>query len=185
MPLYGTVVLSSLQRLAMPTGAIGEAGIGRFTGIASTSVLNSGVLRVGAMQMLPAGATVTNIVVAGGTVAAISPTNQWFSIIRVSDRSVLAKTVDDTTTAWGASTNKSLALSAPFTPTADELVYIGLVVAAGTVPTLMGWTIPASVTAIAPVTCGNSTSGLTDPASLGATAGAITAGQVSFYAYTT
>jgi hypothetical protein len=176
--------ISYQQRAAMPTGALAEAGVGRYNAMSSQAALTSGILRLGGMCVLPKDTAVASITIPSGSTAAITPTNQWFCLVRVSDLAVLRKTADDLTTAWGASVNKTLSLSSSYTPTADEFVYLGVMVAAGTVPTLLGWSINQSVTFIAPISCGNSTTGLTTPASLGATAAAIgAAAPLSHYGY--
>lgn len=175
--------MSLQQRSAMPTGAISESGVGRYNAMSSQAALTSGTLRLGGLLVLPKGTAVNTVTITGGSTAAVTPTNQWFCLVRQSDLSVLAKTADDLTTAWGTSVNKTLTLAAPYTPTADELVYLGVLVVAGTVPTLVGWSVNQTVMAIAPIACGNSTTGLTTPASLGATAAAITASPLSHYGY--
>lgn len=172
------------QRSAIPTGAITEVGVGRYNAMSSQAVLTSGTLRLGGMCVLPKDRAVASITIPSGSTAATTPTNQWFCLVRVSDLAVLRKTADDTTVAWAASVNKTLSLSSTYTPTDDELVYLGILVVAATVPTILGWSINQSVTFIAPITCGNSTTGLTTPASLGGTAAAIGASApLSHYGY--
>lgn len=168
----------------LPTGALGETTGGRSVPMASQAALTSGILRLGGWEMLAPGIPVNGIVIPSGSTAATTPTNQWFCLVRVSDRVVLAKTADDTTTAWAAGQNKSLAFAAPYVPTAYELVYKGVLVVATAVPTLVGWSVNVSVMTIPPIACGNSTTSLTDPASLGATAAAITPGPLNHYGYT-
>lgn len=176
--------MSLQQRLAMPTGALTEVGVGRYNAMSSQAVLTSGTLRLSGMCVLPKDRVVASITIPSGSTAAVTPTNQWFCLVRVSDLAVLRKTTDDTTTAWGAGSNKTLSLSSSYTPAGDELVYLGVLVVAGTVPTIVGWSINQSVTFIAPITCGNSTTGLTTPASLGATAAVIgSSAPLSHYGY--
>lgn len=176
--------MSLQQRLAMPTGALTEVGVGRYNAMSSQAVLTSGTLRLSGMCVLPKDRVVASITIPSGSTAAVTPTNQWFCLVRVNDLAVLRKTTDDTTTAWGAGSNKTLSLSSSYTPAGDELVYLGVLVVAGTVPTIVGWSINQSVTFIAPITCGNSTTGLTTPASLGATAAVIgSSAPLSHYGY--
>ncbi len=80
-----------------------------------------------------------------------------------SSRNQLAVTSNDTTTAWAANTVKTLLVTTPYTVTTSGLYYVGIMVAATTVPTLKG---PAALTATqvhgaAPIINGNSSSGLT------------------------
>jgi len=96
---------------------------------------------------------------------------------------VIAKTVDDTTTAWSTNAPKTLNLSATYTPTVDTPVYLGIMIAAGTMPDLRCANASNVPYQQAPIVCGNSTTGLTNPASLGATAGAITAANANPYAW--
>jgi hypothetical protein len=111
----------------------------------------------------------------------VTPTNQWFCLVRQSDLAVLAKTVDDTTNPWNANAVKTLALTSPLISPIDVVVYVGVVVVATTPPNFKTLTLDATVAAIPPVLAANSTAGLTTPASLGATAGP--AGAVNSYHY--
>jgi hypothetical protein len=174
--------MSLQQRAVLPTGSVTEGGFGRGMSLASQGVLVSGTLRLGSLMILPANVAVNTIRIESSNTAAITPTNQWFCLVRVSDRSVLGKTADDLTTAWAAFTAKTLTLSATYTPTSDELVWAGVMVAAGTTPTLYGWTVVnTALGGLAPAVGGNSTTGLTTPASLGATAAAPGAAGLTFY----
>lgn len=166
-----------------PTGSIADNA----DRIGSTFVNNTGLLTSGRLQLagglvIPAGATVTNISFMSGTQAAATPTAQWFCLLD-QNRNVLAKTADATNTAWAANTVKTLALATPYTPTSDMPVYAGIVVVAGTAPDLIGVIGNAVLAAVAPVLAGYSTTGLTNPASLGATGAAITAVAVNPFCY--
>ena len=95
-------------------------------------------------------------------------------------------TIDATTAAWSANTVKTLALATPYTVTADGYFYIGIMIAAATVPTLNGPTLlSVSIGGIAPIVNGNdaTNTGLTTPATAPATAAALTATGQGFYAY--
>lgn len=186
MPLYvGTSTITVRQRLTMPSAAVSESINDRSGPTSSQSVLTSGTLRLGALQVLPRGQAINTLTVASATQAAVAPTNQWFCLVRQADLSVLVKTVDDLATAWAATALKSLATASTYTPTTDELAYMGVLVVAGTTPSLVvtaGAT--AAVLALAPSLGGNSTAALTTPASLGATAGAPAASALNFWGYT-
>ena len=107
--------------------------------------------------------------------AANTPTHQVFSLWD-QNRNQLAITGNDTTTAWGANTRKRLALSTPYTPTADTWLYVGIAVTASVVPTLGGVGTASQITGLAPIMHGiSSSTSITTPASHPATAGALTA----------
>jgi hypothetical protein len=172
------------QRAWMPSTAVAEAGLGRFITMQSQALLTSGTLRLGAPLILPAGQTVSSISICSSTTAAGTPTNQWFCLVRQSDLAVLAKTVNDTTAAWATNALKTLSLAAAYTPNSDEAVYLGVVVTATTVPTLIGWSVNAAlIAALSPALSGNSTASLTTPDSLGATAAAVTSSSLTHWGY--
>lgn len=174
-----------LGSVAMPTEAKSEPPAGRHAALSTQGILVSGTLRVGAVQRIRAGVQLTGIAAFSAT-GATNPTNQWFALIRVSDRAYLAVTADDLTTAWGNNTKKKLAFSpGTYTPSVDIDVYIGIMVAASTtVPQLVGWPVPNQIAGEPPIICGTSSTGLTGPPTLPATAGAISQSPASFYAYT-
>lgn len=165
------------QRLGAfrPTGAVIQS-LWRPTAMSYLSILTSGQLFLVAADILPAGKTVTNITFVSGNNGATTPSNQWFCLVRRSDLEVLGKTADNTTTAWASQSTKTLALSTAYTATSDVAVYLGVLVVAATVPTLLGASMTSGTGGRSPTTGGNSTSGLTTPASLGANAAAITVG---------
>lgn len=135
----------------------------------------SGTLYLAGGGIVAEGVTVSRVGFVSGATAAVTPTNQFFCIVNALTLAVLAKTADDLTTAWAANTVKELVLSAPYTFIEDTPVYIGLVVAAATLPTLAGANLQnAPLAALAPIIAGTSTAGLTTPASLTAVAGALT-----------
>jgi hypothetical protein len=171
----GGAVIPTRQRLWKPTGYISE-NMGRdLVDSGSVAVLSSGRLSLAGNIVLESGVTITSIAFCTGSGALSAITNQWFCLVDQS-LNVLARTVDDGATAWGANTIKSLALSSPYTPGSDIAVYCGIVVVATGVGNLTGRSsAPVSaLNAVAPRMSGSSTTGLTDPASLGATAGAMT-----------
>lgn len=146
--------------------------------IAETSggfAMTSGVLYLVGI-ILAEGQVITGISFWSSTTALASGTNQWFALFDAS-RNKLAITGDDTSTAWGASTKKSLNLTSPYTVTASGWYYLGRMVAATTTPTYAGIGSLGSSTyrGAAPIPHGNSSTGLTNPASCPSTAGAISA----------
>lgn len=162
-----------------PAGAVAETFPRGGTALGTVSVLTSGTLRLVAIA-LAAGRVVTSITFTS-IGAASAPTNQWFGLFS-SARVALGLSADDTSTAWGANATKTLALTAPFTVTTSGLHYLGLMVAAGTPPTLAGITSTSVVTGQAPSLSGNTAdTGLTAPPALPFTAGAITASGLMPY----
>lgn len=151
------------------TGAIQETGP---RAQANTAVnMPSGTLRLMGGCVLQAGVAISSITLESVGTAA-TPTHIWGCLVRLSDLAVLVKTADDTG-AWAAATPKTLTFSAPYTPGADTPAYVGIVQVATTPATVAGWNPQIGVSSMAPIMAGNSTTGLTDPTSLGATAAAL------------
>lgn len=124
---------------------------------------------------LKAGQLVSNISFFSATTAASSPTNQFFALY--SRRlQLLARSANDTTTAWAANTIKTLAMTAPYLVQASDMYYIGYMVTASTVPTLKGVTITSGTLHIFPALLkgtsdGSLTTALPDPCTLPTSAG--------------
>lgn len=155
--------------------------LGRYLATASQSI-TSGTLRLSGGAVLPAGKTVNTITFVSSGTAAVTPTNQWFCLVDQS-LNVLAKTVDDLTTAWAGNTAKTLTISGGYTPTADIAVFMGIMVAAATPPSINGIALTTALAAMSsPMPYGNSTTGLTTPGSLGATTVAPAAAGAFLYA---
>lgn len=169
------VAVRARNQLWMPTGAISETYPRDNRGDAC-AVTSTGVLYLAGGLLVPANQTVTNVTFVSSTTPAGTPTNWWFCIVDQA-LNVLRKTADQTTTAWAASTAKTLALATTYTPTSDTPLYAGVMVKATTVPTFVGSVMSAGGTghtALTPKFAGQSTGSLTTPASLGATAAALT-----------
>ena len=167
----------------MPSAALAQSASRSAGNMSNNSVLTSGKQSF-QLIYLPAKA-LTSITVISGTQALVGGSNQWFSIYDI-NRHLLAITADDTSTAWGAGTAKTLAITGGYTPPYDALYYIGVMVNAGTVPQLIGPTLTTgALTSIAPALCGydNTNTGLTNPASAPAAAAAFTATTSTFYCY--
>lgn len=150
-----------------PTGAIYEP-VGRML-VGSNVTPVSGTIRLGMPVVLLAGIPCTSISFFAGT-GATTPTNQWFVIVRQSDRQVLAVTSDDTTTAWGNAVKTLTIASGPYIPPVDTAVWVGVMVVASVMPVLVGTSAGGSLASIAPVLAGNSSTGQTTPITVGATA---------------
>ena len=121
-----TATVAAAIAETVPAGA----GFGATTGGASGVVHLHGIY-------LPKGVTITTITFVSGATAAVTPTNQWFALCD-SSRTVLRVTANDTTTAWGSSTVKSLNLTSTFTTTYSGLHYLACCVTATTVPSFRG-----------------------------------------------
>jgi hypothetical protein len=77
------------------------------------------------------GQVVTNITFTSSDVAADTPLNWWFALFSPA-KVLLSQTADQTTTAWGATTAKTLALAAAQTIAADGVYYVGICMKATT-----------------------------------------------------
>lgn len=183
MPLYNpspTAYSDRQTRDAVRPTAVVE-NFSRITTMANISPLASGSLQCVAGAVIPAGMAINTISLYSGTTAVSVPLNQWFCLLDMS-RNVLVKSVDDTTTAWAANAKKGLALASTFTPTVNTAVYVCVNVVATAVPSLTGISSAGAGSLInqsAPSLGGTSTAGLTDPASLGATAAVFTGSAAS------
>lgn len=97
---------------------------------------------------LAAGDVITNVSVVSGATAAGTPTNWWFALYSsAATPALLAQSADQTTTAWAANTVKTVALATAQTVSASGVYWVGIMVKATTVPTLLGTvTAPTIVT---------------------------------------
>lgn len=166
----------------LPTAALYESIPRHSVGLTNQAVPGlSGRLWLHAIY-LPAATLITSITYVSATTGATLPTNQWFALYD-SSRNLLAQTVDDTTTAWAAGTPKTLAFASPFTTTYSGIYYLGIMVAATTVPSLYAISSAAgtAVLALPPIATGTSTTGLTTTAPN--PAAAITVSTAIPYAY--
>lgn len=166
----------------LPTGAIAQS-IPRYTAVGNLATLTSGTLVLSAVR-LQAGTTVNSITWVSRTTALSGGNNQWFALFN-SSRQCLAVTNDDTSTAWGANTAKTLSLTSPYSVTTTGNYYIGIMVNAATPPTLAGLANATGVlTGIAPILIGTSNTAQTTPFTVGNTANALSAlGSGVPYAY--
>lgn len=89
---------------------------------------------------LNAGDTVTNLTAISGATAGATLTHWWFALYNPAGTTLLGQTADQVAAAWGADTVKTLPLAAPVKITASGLYQVGIMVAATTVPTLVGVT---------------------------------------------
>jgi len=186
-PLYVPQILVPTNYLA-PTGASYET-FPRQGSISQAATSASGTLWMVAIQ-LPAGTPIGHICFASYTTAAVTPLHWWFGLY-TSARVQLATTADQTTTAWAANTVKNLAVAttaagaaSSFTTTYTGLHYIGFMMAATTMCSLIGETQGNSMRDQAPAIWGGTTdTAQTTPPAFPHTAGAITASAVPVYAW--
>lgn len=174
-------VVTDPYALLRPTGAVRATFPRAGTPFTAQSALASGRRYLVAIPLL-AGDVVTTIAFVSGATALATGSNQWFELLD-SSRTRLAVTADDGATAWPASTEKALNLTAPYTVVTSGLYYLGICVVATTVPNLQGVSSTSPVQTIAPVLCGNSDTGLTTPASAPSPAAALTMAGQYVWAY--
>lgn len=169
---YGTLITDMYGAGYGITGTLSET-INRNLAGANLSALTSGTLFLQAIY-LRAGMLVSNISFCSGGTAAGTPTNRFHALYDGS-RNLLAQSANQTTTAWAANTVQTLAMGTPYRVQTSGIYYLGLLVTATTVPTVVGTTAAANaaIRGLAPILCGTSSTGLTT--SLPNPAAAITA----------
>lgn len=95
---------------------------------------------------LHAGDVITNISVRSGATAANTPTNYWVALYsKAATPALMAQSADQTSTAWAANTTKTLALAAAQTITESGVYWVGIMVKATAVPTLLGCVAAAAI----------------------------------------
>lgn len=161
----------------IPTGYYVQSSDRRSFSSATLTPLTSGQLSFWATEII-AGAAVSKIAFLSGTTAMVTGTHQWFVLYDLNGNALCA-TSDDGATAWAVNTLKPLTVDfsysagswhgvqgtgAPFTTTYSGVYYVGCMVAAATVPSLIGNAANATAAALVPVIGGqDATTGLLDP----------------------
>jgi len=103
-----------------------------------SSALTSGVMHSSAIY-LEAGDVITDITYRS-VAAAASPANAWFALYDTAPTpALIAQTADQGSAAWASNTTRTLPLSSPYTVVTTGIHYVSIMVAATTVPTLVGW----------------------------------------------
>lgn len=92
---------------------------------------------------------VTNVTFMTGGTAGATLTHIWYSLWD-SSLNQLKLTADDTSASWATYTEKTLALATTYTVTADALFYLGVTVTGTTQPALLGMSMNAAITTLAP-----------------------------------
>lgn len=161
--------IANMPRLSVNNGGIAMSASGTLQMVAIT---------------LPRNLTVSNLSYLTGTTAAVTPTNQWAGLYDL-NRNLLAISANALTAAIGASigitypvANVAAGAATSFTTTYAGLYFIGILITAGTMPTLSGLAGLAAATGLAPVIAGQSNTGLTVPQTFPTQATAITASQI-------
>ena len=171
---------------AAPNGNLGATGVLAETmpretcPEVNTTVAVTGTLFLQAIR-LTAGQLVSNISLCSATTGATTPTN-YFAALYSGARALLARSADQTTTAFAANTYRTFAMLTAYRVPTSGLYYIGYMMAATTVATLKGGTAKTGgqLGATVPILHGTSTTGLTT--TLPDPAGAISTGTASIYA---
>jgi parallel beta-helix repeat protein len=162
--------------------------------LGTTSTPTSGTLYLVPIW-LPKGLVISNLSFVSGGTAASAPTNWWFTLHN-SARVALARTADQTTSAWAANTIKTLAIAqatagtaSSYTTTYAGLHYLGVMIKATTPCNLVSEGSLADVVASPSPGFGGTDTGQTTPPTV--TAGAFTGGAfgagsgILVYGYTT
>lgn len=103
--------------------------------------------------VLRAGDLVTNIAVQFGATAASVPTNWWFALYSsAATPALLGQTADQLTGAIAANAVMDLALTTPYQVTTDGFYYVGIMVKATTVPSIICKVLPTAATGGATLT---------------------------------
>lgn len=159
--LNGAVCLDLYDTAFFVTGCKAETFPRKLVTETNVALLSTGRLSMEAIA-IRAGEVITSISFWSATTAAGTPTNQLFGLYD-NTLTLLRATNNDTTTAWGANTRKTLNLTSTFTTTYTGLYYLGIMVTATTVPTIKGYTAQTGgqIRAAAPTLGGTSTTGLT------------------------
>ncbi len=152
----------------------------------NSSVTTNGTLRAWAGMRLRAGTTYVGLRLVQSGTAAVGITQCWANIM-TPGRVVLASSADQGATTFSGT--KDFMFVTPYTPSTDEIVWIGLCITATTHPSLAlaGNTAAATGSGSAQQISGPSSTGLTAPLAVGATAAALgvaTTGTLAAIPYT-
>lgn len=154
----------------------------------SSSVLATGTLYMSAIPLFK-GDVVSSVSFFTASVAAVSPTNWWVGLYDAA-RNLVAVSTDQTTRAIPATSVITTPVAdsggAAFTVPADGLYYIGIMVAASTMPTVYGST--STISAVlnqAPKIAGASNTGQTTPPTFPTVAASIASAGTWVYAFVT
>jgi hypothetical protein len=165
----------------LPTGAKWERiPFGLRFGMTSAAALVSGRLSFWAGPTLHVGTEYAKVTFISGTTAAKTPEHQW-TVLLNSKYEILQKSADLTTTPWAAEEPQVFTFTG-YEPGEETPVYVGLVVVAATVPTLIGFNGLVAQSKGPPVQAASANTGLSTPASLTSVSSVAAVGQ-SVYCY--
>ena len=151
-----------------PSGTV-RSNLDRYD-LADLTGPTSGVALAAAVYLF-AGDVVTNLTFASGATAAGTPTHWWFALYDTATvPNLISQSADQTSTAWGANTAKTLALGAPYTVLTSGFYQAVISVTASAVPSLCGLSVP--VKASSGLVSGQVVLAQTSGSALGATAAA-------------
>ena len=159
--LQGANPLSLVESAMFVTGCKAETFPRHLVPEVNTALLSTGRLSLEAIA-IRAGELLTSISFWSATTAGATLTNQLFGLYD-NNLNLLRSSVNDGATAWAANARKTLNLTSTFTTTYSGLYYLGIMVAATTVPTVKGYTARTGgqLNAAAPSLGGTSNTGLT------------------------
>lgn len=122
---------------------------------------------VGFAVMLQTGITYSSATFVSGGTAATLPTHQWVSLLD-STFHIITSSPDALTASWGSNASKTFTFTASYTPTAQTVAYVVLMVASTTMPTMLGstGTVPSAINT-GPIIVGTTITGQTGPSSNG------------------
>lgn len=147
-----------------------------------TAPWSTGTLYCAGGAVLPAGIPISSVTFLFGSTAAAGVTSCWYAILD-QQRNVLAVTADNGSGTIPTSGSLTLNLTASYVPTWDMPVYLAACINATTMPSVIGTTNSGTATAIAPILCGNSTTGLSAPLAVAAVGTALTSTAVNAVAW--
>lgn len=139
------------------------ATMSRTSAIRDLAVLTPGRLHLVAIE-LPAGLAVRHITFFSGRNGLSSAAHQWFALFDAAG-ALLAVTDDDAGAGWEPGSAKTLATTTTHVTSSAGIHYLGIVVAGGAVPSLLGAESDAAVAALPPVLAGTGTEGIGAPPS--------------------
>lgn len=136
----------------------------------ATAALPASGQGAGFAVMLQPQITYSSATFVSGSTALATGTHQWVALLD-STFHVLAVSPDGTSGAWAANTAKTFTFGAAYSPTAQTVAYVTLMVAATTVPTLLATssTVPSAAVTISPIAAGTTATGQTTAPALAAT----------------
>jgi hypothetical protein len=153
-PTPGTFYRANLPRVGLYDSASDTGNVALTTQVMTSTPI-----------MLAAGDVITNLTFVSGATGAGTPTNWWFALYDTSATpALIAQTADQTSTAWAASTAKTLPLSSAYTVPKTGVYWAAVMSKATTVPTLLG------AVAAPPIVSGERKMAQTSGSSLAATA---------------